>query len=174
MNTPPTILLLKMLTISMQRQSNYKRLPQQVVGEELPCNDKRLPQQVVGEELPCNDKRLPQQVVGEELPCNDKRLPQQVVGEELPCNHKRLPSKLLGKNYLAKECKTDSENQFVLAVTKGKTIQVSHVARPFQVREWCRSGFKIKFHHLLAFFTTRWVDPLSSCWIQAVFITRHL
>ena len=35
-------------------------------------------------------------------------------------------SKLLGKNYLAKECKTDSENQFVVAVTKGKTIQVSH------------------------------------------------
>ena len=35
-------------------------------------------------------------------------------------------SKLLGKNYLAQECKTDSENQFVVAVTKGKTIQVSH------------------------------------------------
>ena len=35
-------------------------------------------------------------------------------------------SKLLGKNYHAQECKTDSENQFVVAVTKGKTIQVSH------------------------------------------------
>ena len=37
MTTPPTILLLKMLTRSMQHQNYDKRLPQQVVGEELPC-----------------------------------------------------------------------------------------------------------------------------------------
>ena len=53
MTTPKIILLLKMLTISMQHQSYDKRLPQQVVVEGLPCNDKRLPQQVVVEGLLC-------------------------------------------------------------------------------------------------------------------------
>ena len=64
-------------------------------------------------------------------------------------------SKLLGKNYHAQEYQTDSENQFVVAVTKGKTIQVSHTctcSKALQVRDWCRSGFRIKLHHLLAFF----------------------
>jgi len=39
----------------------------------------------------------------------------------------RLPQQSCwGKNYHALECKTDFEKQFVVAVMKGKTIEVSH------------------------------------------------
>ena len=42
-----------------------------------------------------------------------------------------------------------------MAVTKGKTIQVSHtctyrktLARPLQVRDWCRSGFQVFYNEV--------------------------